>query len=136
MKGKTLLLSVILIVQFGCKNQSNADPYAPCTEFDKYDLKMLNLINEIKEKHKEDRLFLTEFRMIQVYWIQYRDRRLRTIYPKNWDQHYRKEIGKDIFNPCKCKELLRLTKNRIEELEMYLKKGPADQAECPSMLNE
>ena len=55
--------------------------------------------------------------MEQVYWIQYRDRRLRAIYPKKWDQHYRKNYGKEVFNPCKCKkELLRLSESRIRGL--------------------
>ena len=72
----------------------------------------------------------------RVYWIQYRDRRLRAIYPKKWDQHYRKNNGKEVFNPCKCRELLRLSERRIEDLQMYLIGGPADQQDCPSKLNE
>ena len=74
--------------------------------------------------------------MEQVYWIQYRDRRLRAIYPKKWDEHYRNNYGKEVFNHCKCKELLRLSESRLEDLQMYLMNGPDDQQNCPSMLNK
>jgi hypothetical protein len=107
-----------------------------CATFDEIDVKIVALMDEIQIKHKGDRPFLDAFNMEQVYWVQYRDRRLRAIYPKKWDQHYRKNNGKKVFNPCKCRELLRLSERRIEDLQMYLIGGPIDQQDCPSKLNE
>ena len=107
-----------------------------CKKFDELDTKILSLMDKIEVKHKNDHHFLEAFNMEQVYWIQYRDRRLRAIYPKKWDQHYRKNYGKEVFNPCKCKELLRLSERRMEDLQMYLMNGPADQQNCPSMLSK
>tara|TARA_X000001036_G_scaffold417974_2_gene436410 strand:+ start:268 stop:669 length:402 start_codon:yes stop_codon:yes gene_type:complete len=129
-----LFLFIILIVngcQFEKKNNMDA-----CKKFDELDTKILGLMDKIEVKHKGDRYFLEAFSMEQVYWIQYRDRRLRAIYPKKWDQHYRKNYGKEVFNSCKCKELLRLSERRVEDLQMYLMNGPADQQNCPSMLNK
>ena len=96
---------------------------------------MLDLITLIKEKHKDSTLFLERFDMSQVYWIQYQNRHLRALYPEDWDRHYRKKYGKEVFNPCKCKELTRMTAARVEELKMFLKGGPDDQKECPSIWN-
>ena len=56
--------------------------------------------------------------------------------PKNGISIIRKNNGKEVFNPCKCRELLRLSERRIEDLQMYLIGGPADQQDCPSKLNE
>ena len=47
-----------------------------CKKFDELDTKILNLMDKIEMKHKNDRHFLEAFNMEQVYWIQYRDRRL------------------------------------------------------------
>lgn len=107
-----------------------------CTEFDQVDREMLDIIGEIKSKYKKDQEFLLRFNDVQVYWIQYRDRRLRAMYPKKWDLYYRKTYGKEVFNPCKCEELTRLTKVRIAELNMYLDGNSADQQDCPTVMKE
>ena len=60
-----------------------------CKKFDELDTKILSLMDKIEVKHKNDHHFLEAFNMEQVYWIQYRDRRLRAIYPKKWDRHHR-----------------------------------------------
>ena len=133
MKNIILLFTILIINSCKFEKKNNIDA---CKKFDELDTKILSLMNKIEVKHKNDRHFLEAFNMEQVYWIQYRDRRLRAIYPKKWDQHYRKNYGKEVFNPCKCKELLRLSESRLEDLQMYLMNGPIDQQNCPSMLNK
>ena len=123
---------LVAMVIFSC-SENREDP---CTEFDKTDLEMLNLINQIKSKHGDNKKFLSNFNMEQVYWIQYRDHHLKSIYPEDWNRHYRKEHGKEVFNPCKCKEMTRFTKRRIEELKLWLNNGPSSQDECPSLWNQ
>ncbi|MEM8568371.1 MAG: hypothetical protein AAGF85_18060 [Bacteroidota bacterium] len=129
----SLIISIAVITGFfSCQNKINeADP---CTEFDQIDKEMLDLMEEIKTKHRTDAIFLKRFEMERVYWNQYRDRRLRAIYPQDWDTHYRKKFGKEVFNKCKCKELLRMSKNRLIDLKLYVEEGPAEQEKCPSML--
>ncbi|MEM9897364.1 MAG: lysozyme inhibitor LprI family protein [Bacteroidota bacterium] len=108
-----------------------------CAQFDEADRIMLDLINEIKSKHAENSKFLDRFNMEQVYWIQYRDTHLRALYPLDWNREYRKKFGKEVFNPCKCKELTRFTEQRIAELNLWLEKSPIpDQSECPSLWNQ
>ena len=133
MRRSLLLIPVFFI--FSCHSISE-DTYAVCSTFDENDLMMNDLIREIKEKYKSNRFFGPEFDMEQVYWIQYRDKRLRSIYPYDWNTYYRREYGKEVFNPCKCEELNRMTLRRIKELELYLQGGPSDQKECPSIWNE
>lgn len=112
------------------------DPFSICTSFDETDRQMLDLIAEIEQKNAKDKEFQRAFTMEQVYWIQYRDSRLKAIYPKDWSRHYRKNFGEEVFNPCKCLELNRMTLRRIEELNLYLEEGPKDQMDCPSKFND
>tara|TARA_B110000046_G_scaffold79428_1_gene87455 strand:- start:4673 stop:5083 length:411 start_codon:yes stop_codon:yes gene_type:complete len=136
MKNTNLLPIVLLVFILNSCQFEKKDPLTPCSKFDQADAHLLALMSEVKSKHKGNPSFIDAFNMEQVYWVQYRDRRLRAIYPKKWDQHYRKKIGKKLFNTCKCQELLRMTERRIEDLQMYLNKEPADQQDCPSKLNE
>ncbi len=108
----------------------------PCAKFDKVDRQMLDLIKKIKQKHASNKKFLSKLTKEQVFWIQYRDSHLEAIYPNDWDRHYRKNYGKEVFNPCKCKEMVRFTENRIEELNLWLSGGPSEQSDCPSLWNE
>ncbi len=133
MKISLSIISLVLII--GCNPESKGT-YDACTEFDQLDKEMTLLINDIENKFVGNREFIDAFNMEQVYWIQYRDRRLRSMYPKNWDTYYRKNYGKDVFNPCKCQELLRLANNRMDDLKLYVSGGPEDQESCPSMMNE
>jgi hypothetical protein len=130
-----MIMLVALTSMIACST-TNEDPYASCTAFDEVDANMLQLIEQVNQKHVGNKSFLEAFKMEQVYWIQYRDRRIRSMYPKNWDRFYRKNYGRETFNSCKCQELLRLAENRMDDLNMYLVGGPRDQESCPSMLNE
>ena len=132
---KNILLTLIILILNSCWFEKNNEVDV-CATFDEIDVKIVALMDEIQIKHKGDRPFIDAFNMEQVYWVQYINRRLRAIYPKKRDQHYRKNNGKEVFNPCKCRELLRLSERRIEDLQMYLIGGPADQQDCPSKLNE
>ncbi len=128
---KKLLIPTVActLIFFSCSQSADTDP---CATFDQLDRQMLDLIQEIKDTHATDVKFLEEFNMEQVFWIQYRDTHLRAIYPKDWDRHYRQNFGKEIFNPCKCKEMVRMTRLRIRELELWKTGGPVQQNECPS----
>ncbi|WP_424962922.1 lysozyme inhibitor LprI family protein [Ekhidna sp.] len=121
------------VILTSCTPKNDVDP---CARFDTVDGEMLDLINQIRSKHKDNKKFLSNFNMEQVYWIQYRDHHLKSLYPKDWDRHYRKEYGKEVFNPCKCKEMTRFTEKRIEELKLWLGNGVSNQDECPSLWNE
>jgi len=48
---------------------------------------------------------------------------------------YRKKYGEDTFNPCKCEELTRLTKNRIKDLKVYIDETTYS-LDCPHAYNE
>ena len=106
-----------------------------CEKLDILDAEMQQLVKEIKTKYRAEQFFNKRFEMSQVYWIQYRDRHLRALYPLDWNTYYRKEYSAETFNECKCEELNRMTINRIRELVMYLgeseKKG-----KCPSIWNQ
>lgn len=134
MRKIALILSLSAAI-ISC-NQQNQDAYAACTELDKIDTKMLELIEQIKTAHADNKKFTKAIDMEQVYWIQYRDRRIRSMYPKSWDLHYRKVYGREAFNSCKCQEIVRLSNIRMQDLNMYLEGSPEEQQDCPSIINE
>lgn len=119
-----LVCTGALVWLAACTAPSPADP---CKEFDALDLKMLTLIEEIKAQENQSKQFISRLDNAQVYWIQYRDRHLRAMYPGSYDT-YREQYGKEAFNACKCKEMSRMTRLRIEELSQWLKGNPA--SEC------
>ncbi len=134
------LVTLLLVVLFGCNTNSNKEKPMKYTEvcegYDAIDLEMLQTIETIESQFKEDKKFLIRFRESQVYWIQYKDRHLRALYPEDWDLYYRKNYGKQVFNACKCQELIRLTELRVQELKWYLGAGPSSQKDCPSHWNK
>ena len=125
-----ILTAVLIVLAISACQSEEKDP---CTKFDEVDREMLGLINQIRTKHSDNKKFLSNFNMEQVYGINYRDHHLKSVYPEDWSRYYRKEFGKEVFNPCKCKEMTRFTYNRIEELKLWLSNGPSGQDECPSL---
>lgn len=140
MKNLILILATCFLI-IGCTKSSKNEEFISytdiCEGYDAIDLEMLETIEQIESENKEDIKFLERFRDSQIYWIQYKDRHLRSLYPEDWDLYYRKNYGKQVFNSCKCKELIRLTNLRIKELKWYLEAGgPDGQTECPSSWNK
>ncbi|MEQ8470001.1 MAG: hypothetical protein RIC35_02380 [Marinoscillum sp.] len=131
---KKYLFLLLIPILTACGGNENIPD--PCAEFDSVDLEMLNLIKSIKQKYSADKLFVEKLEMSQVYWVQYRDRHIRAIYPKDWDRVYRKEYNDGVFNICKCQELSRMTHNRVDDLKLFTSGGPKDQQDCPSVWSE
>lgn len=130
---RPLAIIMLAAIAFtGCEEKKPDAPFQACAEFDDADARMLKIIKQIQENHKGDRIFLNRFEMEQVYWSQYKERRLKAMYPQDWNRFYRKNYGNEMFNSCKCLEYTRLTEDRIADLNMYLEKGPKDQEDCPN----
>lgn len=127
-----MAIGLVMVIQ-SCDYQPSFKD--PCTEFDMVDLQMLTLLDSIRTSHKGEELFLNRFRLVQVAWTQYRDRHMRSLYPEDWDRVYRKTYGRELFNSCVCKEMSRMTRNRITELNRYLEVGSEGEEECPSSMN-
>ncbi|MEQ8925602.1 MAG: hypothetical protein RLO81_07285 [Fulvivirga sp.] len=138
MKNLNLTATILLIVAlFSCneKKQNNSgediDYIAICEKFDEYAFEQKALLDKIRAKYQGDKPFILRFNEEQMSWIKYQDTRLRSLYSQDWDRYYRKQYGTPTFNGCKCKELIRLSIIRNEELRTYLE-GPAEnQQECP-----
>ncbi len=128
---KYILVCSFPILFFSCNPKSDVNP---CVEFDALDLAMNNIYRNIRSQHAVEEKFLKRFIDAQVFWIQYRNRHIRALYPGDFDD-FRKKYGKPVFNACKCKELSRLTKIRIEELKMWFDPEPENQSECPDSRN-
>jgi len=128
----TLICCCILLA---CNEQKGSEEFeTACDEMDAVDLEMTKMVNKISNLHEG--IFKKRLEMSQVYWRQYRNRHLRALYPEDWKRVYAKEVGSEVFNQCKCKEITRMTKNRIKELEMFFEGGPYDQQECPNTWNK
>ncbi len=100
----------------------------PCKEFDKIDLEMLQIIDEINSRYAEDRKFIAAFKDAQIYWIQYRNRHIKAIYPLE-PKKYDFDVGK-----CKCEVYSTLTLKRIEELKQWVD-GVPEAAGCEGTFN-
>lgn len=139
---KIVIISFLLSILIGCQKNQKRDTETRtyqdiCAGYDAIDKEMLDVIEVIETENKSNIKFLERFRNEQIYWIQYKDRRMRALYPEDWDLYYRKNYGKQVFNACKCKELIRMTDERVTELRIYLNgNGPEDQRDCPTSWNK
>ena len=125
---QTLILIILLSLMTSCTDSEIKDS---CTELDRLDKKMLEVIDSIENKYFDQEAFLNRLRDAQIFWIQYKDRHVRALYPLN-KNYYSKTFGVD-YNECKCAEWARLTKNRIEELSIWLD-GASRYDECPASI--
>ena len=78
---KNILLTLIILILNSCRFEKNNEVDV-CATFDEIDAKIVASMDEIQIKHKGDRPFIDAFNMEHVYWVQYRDRRLRAISQK------------------------------------------------------
>jgi len=126
-----LAIPFFVLGLLGCTEK---DPYKSCDNFNSLAAEMENVIDKIKIKYASEDLFLRRFDDAQVYWLQYKERHMKMLYPDGYDVT-RKKYGRDTFNPCKCKELERLFTLRVDELETFLSGPRKGQEECPTSNN-
>lgn len=138
---KFIIIVTLIIVVAGCKKSTSNNSYegkeytAVCEQFDELAFEQKDLLDQIRSKFKKNKLFIAKFNQEQISWIQYQDNRLRSLYPEDWDRFYRKNYGVNIFNGCKCKELIRLSKIRNDDLRVYLDGPNSTQQDCPTQGN-
>lgn len=133
---RIFIVITILAVTIACEDRNKnpedeVDYQTICKEFDDLAFEQKDILNQIREKYKHDKEFIARFNEEQISWIGFQDRRLRSLYPKDWDRFYRKNYGKPVFNACKCEELIRMSKIRNEDLRIYLDGPVSDQKNCP-----
>lgn len=132
MKLYTPLMLVMLLSFCSQKKAENNDftendDKTACEQLDEIDRVMLDLIEEIKEKKKDDKLFLTAFKDAQIYWIQYRNRQVKAVFPMSPNK-YDYNVGE-----CKCAIYRDLTLLRVEELKRWTKETPYTE-DCPGTI--
>lgn len=123
MKLNILVLTALIVLCFTrCErekpeNNTNEIKFLsgdPCKQLDEIDKKMLDMIEQIKEEYKGDKGFILAFNDAQVYWIQYRNRQVKAMFPKS-PRKYKYDVGE-----CKCKAYRDLTVIRVKELQKWL----------------
>lgn len=122
-------LLMLLIALSSCGKKSGYEN--PCKELDAVDLEMLNIHKQIQKEYADDPLFLQKLQDAQVYWIQYKNRHIRSLYPKD-SKFYKKNYDKQ-YNYCKCAEAARLTVLRVKEMKLWLD-GKHSGNDCPSSI--
>ncbi|REE00481.1 lysozyme inhibitor LprI family protein [Marinoscillum furvescens] len=127
-RGTFLALSFLISLAACQKNPNNTESKTSCTHYDQVDKEMLDLINKIEQKYAGEKRFIDRLTEAQVYWVQYRDRQVRALFPRDV-KDYKKEHGESYF-VCKCDELIRLTNLRIAELNRWME-GSSD---CPNSI--
>ena len=80
---------------------------------------MLQKLDSIRSQYKREPDFIKRFNEAQIYWIQYKDRHIRALYPDK-KEDYKKEFGMD-YNHCKCDEHVRITKARSSGVKPMVK---------------
>lgn len=126
------LTVVILLFTYGCAEKKT---YEPCDRWNELANEMQVVIGQIQKKYEGETLFLKRLDEAQVYWLQYKERHMKMLYPSGYDVT-RKKYGKEVFNPCKCKELSRLFELRVDELKVFLEGPRKGQEDCPTFNNQ
>lgn len=134
--SKTLIMKKVLLYSFisasllGCMNKEDIDH---CKNLDQLDRQMLNTISLIESKYATEKELLRRFGDAQIFWIQYKDRHVRALYPMK--KNYYSDTFGDDYNQCKCKEWARLTQVRIDEISTWLE-GTNTYKDCPILIQE
>lgn len=141
MKHIIVLLTALLICSCSDNQKDSKQPIIdseeiskldPCSQLDVYDRQMLDLYEEVMVKYKDDFDFINWFKQSQIYWVQYKDRHVKSLYPDKNDS-YKRKYGMQA-NYCKCEEWTRMTKRRIEDIEVFLGKGSDRYKDCPTVI--
>jgi len=84
----TVIITVFLVISCDTKNDKTEsttnywdENVSACQQLDQVDLKMLNMLKEIKKVYKNDKPFIKALENAQIYWIQYRNRQVKAIFP-------------------------------------------------------
>lgn len=117
-KIRMILLAMPLVANLSCSNQTQENN---CQQFDKVDLEMLNMIAVIEKEYQADKAFIKAFKESQIYWIQYRNRHIKAVYPLS-PKKYNYDVG-----DCKCIIYRDLTLTRISELKKWIDGVPAEE---------
>ena len=128
LKMKKISFISLLILIYACN--SSEEYRTNCQELDAADLEMISVHKEIMTKYKSEERFLKRLQDAQVYWTQYKDRHIRSLYPLD-KKYYEVNYG-NTYNQCKCKEATRLTQLRVKELRVWHE--GSDQGECPTSI--
>lgn len=116
-----LLSSTTLFAnEIQCKENGNQMELNQCAydEFKEADKELNKIYNEVREKHKKDKLYLKNLKTSQKLWLKFLDTELDTIYSCDED-HKRICFGSMyplLYNGSKTE----LTQDRTEQLKRYL----------------
>jgi len=125
---KKTLLTLILLTsaslfanEIQCKENGNQMEMNQCAyeAFKKADKELNKVYQEVRAKHKADKLFLTNLKASQKIWLKFLDAELETSYSCA-EKHPRVCFGSMfplLYNESKTK----LTKERTEQLRRHLK---------------
>lgn len=129
---KLSILAILTIGVLGCTSQKSQDfPLSEaCNVLDSVDQEMLTTYQKIEQAYRGNKDFLDKLNMAQVYWIQYRDRHIKSLYPLS-KKEYEPLYGQT-YRDCRCKENVRLTQLRTKELERWLENEVIEG--CPSSI--
>lgn len=122
------MIPLVLLFFSSCQQVSTFE--TSCSELDAVDLEMLSVHKAIQKSYQDDKRFLKRLQDAQVYWTQYKDRHVRSLYPL--EKKYYEDNYEGTYGQCKCMEAARLTRLRIKELKVWLD-GPTDQ-DCPTSI--
>lgn len=114
-------MAILLLVIVGCTKPEETK--TACEQLDEIDLEMLNLIDQINKLYQDDKSFLKAFKDSQIYWIQYRNRQVKAVYPLS-PRKYDFDVGE-----CKCEVYRDLTKIRVKELKKWIEGMPESQCQ-------
>lgn len=117
-KISTALTALLINIFLGCSSPGEVNN---CGAFDKVDLEMLNMIAAIEKEYQADKEFIKAFKESQIYWIQYRNRHIKAVYPLS-PKKYNYDVG-----DCKCIIYRDLTLTRISELKKWIDGVPANE---------
>lgn len=108
-------LLVLCLLVFQCYSQDSTK-----CNFKATDVRLNKVYGQILQEYKTDTLFIKRLKEAQRAWLHFRDAQLEARFPTAKKSDKNAEYG-SIYSECACFEMNELTKQRIAQLEAWLK---------------
>jgi uncharacterized protein YecT (DUF1311 family) len=105
----------LLLLVFQCYSQDSSK-----CNFKATDEKLNKIYSLILQEYKTDTLFIKRLKEAQRAWLQFRNAHLEARFPTQNKNEKQTEYG-SVYPECACYEMDELSKQRIRQLEAWLK---------------
>ena len=116
-----VFLSVLTTFSFSAFAQTQSDmSQDSCNEYKRIDRELNERYQQILKEYAGDAVFITRMKEAQRAWLKFRDAHIESKFPK---RDKRAAYG-SAYPMCNCSELIAITRQRVEQLSVWVKGIP------------